>query len=88
MPRSAESRPRVRLVRRTGWHQPPAAGSAPTFATAPVYRPRRPAETPLYRVVQHHLNTFLARYEADEIGTVPRWTEREFRQYLTRGTLA
>ena len=39
-------------------------------------------------MVQHHLNTFLARAEADEIRPVSRWTEREFRQYLTCGILA
>ena len=26
-----------------------------------VYRPRRPATTPLYPVVQHHLETFLVQ---------------------------
>jgi len=53
-----------------------------------VYRPRRPATTPLYRVVQHHLNTFLVRSEQDTGRSVPSWTEKEFRQYLTCGILA
>jgi hypothetical protein len=37
----------------------------------PVYRPRRPTRTPLYPVVQHHLETFLAQAaEADTLGQV------------------
>ena len=55
-----------------------------------VYRPRRPTETPLYPVVQHHLETFLAEaHEADPMGWgVPSWVERDFRSYLRCGTLA
>lgn len=51
-----------------------------------MYRPRRPTATPLYRVVQHHLETFLARAEeADPLGYgVPGWVERDFRAYLPR----
>lgn len=36
-------------------------GAVATFTPSSVYRPCRPTATPLYRVVQHHLNTFLAR---------------------------
>jgi hypothetical protein len=55
-----------------------------------VYRPRRPTETPLYPVVQHHLETFLAEAQsADPMGWgVPRWVERDFRSYLRCGILA
>ena len=42
--------------------------------SASVYRPRRPTATPLYPVVQHHLET--------------PWVERDFRAYLTCGILA
>jgi hypothetical protein len=64
----------------------------------PVYRPRRPTQTPLYQVVQHHLETFLARASAaDPTGYgLPEWAlphamhalrgdprvERDFRGYL------
>ena len=53
----------------------------------PVYRPRRPTQTPLYPVVQHHLETFLAQAEAaDTLGDgVPPRVERDFRAYLECG---
>ncbi|HEX9885503.1 MAG TPA: transposase zinc-binding domain-containing protein [Longimicrobiales bacterium] len=63
----------------------PDPGSA-----AAVYRPRRPTTTPLYPVVQHHLETFLARAE-DEDPTgwgVLSFVERDFRAYLRCGILA
>ncbi len=55
-----------------------------------VYRPRRPTATPLYPVVQHHLETFLAvAVEADPNGWgVPAWVEEDFRRYLGCGILA
>ncbi|TVR67119.1 MAG: hypothetical protein EA422_00730 [Gemmatimonadales bacterium] len=69
------------------------SGATPAQAYRPsgaVYRPRRPTETPLYPVVQHHLETFLA--EAQDSGPmgrgVPRWVERDFRSYLRCGILA
>ena len=56
----------------------------------PVYRRRRPTLTPLYPLVQHHLETFLAQAaEADPKGDgVPAWVERDFRAYLRCGILA
>ena len=41
-----------------------------------VYRPRRPTTTPLYPVVQHHLETFLAQAtETEAMGYgVPSWS--------------
>ncbi|MCJ7796826.1 MAG: transposase, partial [Thermoleophilia bacterium] len=55
-----------------------------------VYRPRRPTATPLYPVVQHNLETFLAAAEeADPLGFgVSAWIERDFRAYLRCGILA
>jgi hypothetical protein len=55
-----------------------------------VYRPRRPTATPLYPVVQNHLETFLATAEeADPLGFgIPAWVERDFRAYLRCGILA
>ncbi len=46
-----------------------------------TYRLRRPTATPLYPVVQHHLETFLAQAaEVDPLGNgVPWWVEKDFR---------
>jgi hypothetical protein len=53
------------------------------------YRPRRPADTPLYRVVQNHLETFLALCRDDwEEEHVTQHAEREPRRYLECGILA
>ena len=51
---------------------------------------RRPTATPLYPVVQRHLETFLARAaEGDPVGFgMPSWVERDFRGYLRCGILA
>ena len=68
-------------------HQAPV----PDWATSqPIYRPRRPTTTPLYPVVQHHLETFLPRAtEADPMGFgPPAWVERSLRSYLRCGILA
>ena len=65
--------------------------AAPAYHPAgAVYRPRRPTETPLYPVVQHHLESFLAEaQDADPMGWgVPTWVERDFRGYLRCGILA
>jgi len=55
-----------------------------------VYRPRRPAETVLYRVVQQHLETYLARAREGclDADPVPGFVERELRRYLACGILA
>ncbi len=63
----------------------------PDWATSgPIYRPRRPTTTPLYPVVQHHLETFLAEAtQADPMGFGPAaWVERDLRAYLRCGILA
>ena len=52
--------------------------AAPDWASAQhVYRPRRTTTTPLYPVVKHHLETFLAQAtENDRMGYgVPLWVE-------------
>ncbi len=51
------------------------------------YQRRTPETTVLYRVVQHHLETFLASAR-DQGRVVPRFVERELRAYLTCGILA
>ena len=77
----ARQRPRTRPRATT-----PAWRSFP----GPLYHPRRPTQTPLYQVVQHHLETFLARASAaDPMGyELPEWVERDFRGYLECGILA
>ncbi len=51
------------------------------------YRGRRPETTPLYQVVQHHLETWVALKRAGEAweDTVPAFVERDFRKYLQCG---
>ncbi len=70
----------------------PRATTTPAWRSFPgtAYRPRRPTQTPLYQVVQHHLETFLARSsESDPTGYgFPEWVERDFRGYLECGILA
>ena len=58
-------------------------------ATAP-YSPRRPAETPLYQIVQANLETFLAlcRDDSDPDTAIPPYAEQAFRRYLECGILA
>ena len=64
-----------------------AVSGASADAAAPDgirYAPfRRPEETVLYRVVQEHLATFLAR--AEEGGSLPRFVKREFEAFLECG---
>jgi hypothetical protein len=50
------------------------------------YAPRRPEETVLYGVIADELETFLARRQERD-RPVPRFVEREFRDYLTCGIL-
>ena len=54
------------------------------------YRGRRPETTPLYPVVQHHFETWLALKRSGEAweDTVPAFVERDFRKYLDCGILA
>ena len=67
--------------------RPPTPLRPPTQNCGPVYRRRRPTLTPLYPLVQHHLESFLAQAtEADPMGGgVPSWVERDFRDHASRG---
>ncbi len=61
----------------------------PDTCTPIPYSPRRPAETPLYQIVQAHLETFLgsALDESGESTALPH-VEKAFRRYLECGILA
>ena len=53
------------------------------------YRARRPENTPLYQVVQHHFESWLALTSAtDPWEVVPAFVERGFRKYLDCGIFA
>ena len=54
-------------------------------ANPPRYERRRPEQTPLYRLVQQHLNTFLALAAAADL---PDFVKDEFAAYLDCGILA
>jgi Transposase zinc-binding domain len=61
----------------------------PQGYTPAPYRPRRPADTPLYRAVQNHLETFLALCRDDGAQErVSPHAEPELRGYLECGILA
>ncbi|MGH7472262.1 MAG: hypothetical protein ACRENP_30290 [Longimicrobiales bacterium] len=77
---------------RTGWAAlrgrfPHPSGTPQPDGLAAVYRRREPTATPLYPIVQHHLETFLAdATAADPHGEgVPDWVEDDFRAYLRCG---
>jgi hypothetical protein len=53
---------------------------------APVYRPRDAEHTVLHRVIAEHLETFLrAVAEAGDGAGLPKFVEREFREFLLCG---
>jgi Putative transposase/Transposase zinc-binding domain len=55
----------------------------------PVYQPRDPSATVLYRVVANHLETFLATLAADPTAKgLPDYVTEEFDAYLQCGVLA
>ena len=63
--------------------------TATCSSAARVYRRRRPERTALYRLVQQHLETWLARRreEDPDNATIPCYVERELRAYLECGIL-
>jgi hypothetical protein len=61
----------------------------PQGCTSATYRGRHPEDTPLYRAVQNHLQTFLGLCHDDwEDERISPHAERELRQYLECGILA
>src|SRR4051812_46047908 len=65
-------------------------GCAPDVAVASAeYRPRTPEREVLHALVRDHLETFLARPVDRRDGErLPDFVEREFREFLTCGSLA
>lgn len=72
------------------WSASAGARHAATASRTAVYPPRRPERTVVYQVVQHPLETWLeaTRGRHPDGEPVPRYIERDFRQYLTCGILA
>ena len=67
----------------------PAKPAVPCAAPrSSIYHRREPERTLLYRTVQTHLATWLARQDDGTGETAPAATEREFRRYLECGILA
>jgi len=62
----------------------PGASSAP-LSLAQAYRPRKPERQPLYRILQAHLESFLAEPCSHGGPGYPRFVEREFRRVLSCG---
>ncbi len=57
-----------------------------SLSLGPVYGPRAPQTTVLYRVIQEHLETFIERSESGG-RELPAFVKREFRRYLECGIL-
>jgi Transposase zinc-binding domain len=56
---------------------------------SPSYEPRRPAQQVLHQIVLAHFETFRAQAASLRDGEgLPRFVEREFREFLTCGCLA
>ena len=54
-----------------------------------IYRPRRPQQTDLYRIIQQHLASFLAARQAEDADYIlPAHVENTFHKYLDCGILA
>jgi hypothetical protein len=52
------------------------------------YQPRAAEHSVLYRVIDEHLETFLAAAQHADGHRLPRFVEQEFRDFLTCGVLA
>jgi len=56
---------------------------------AEIYKPRKPTDTPLYKIIQEHLETYLEKFaQENNFEGVPEYVEREFYKYLECGILA
>ena len=60
----------------------------PASCARATYQRRQPEQTVLYRTVQAHLSTFLARTGGEDgTGGLPAFVRREFEAYLRCGRL-
>jgi len=59
----------------------------PRGCAPPTYQRRQPEGSILYRTVQAHLDTFLARSAGEDGGSLPPFVTRELRAYLRCGLL-
>jgi hypothetical protein len=66
----------------------PVAVAAAAAPRATAYRPRRPQNTVLHRVVRDHFETFLAQTGRLNKRPLPRYVIQEFEKYLACGDLA
>jgi len=54
-----------------------------------IYKPRKPTNTPLYKIIQEHLETYLEKVaQENDFEGVPHYVEKEFHKYLECGILA
>ena len=68
----------------------PSASAALDLDAVRDYAPRRPVDSPLYRLLQHHLEPFLATAARGDPDTtpVPPFVRKELQKYLRCGILA
>ena len=52
---------------------------------SPKYRPRRPEDSVLHRILREHLNSFLSEARDNHARGLPKYVEQEFRAYLECG---
>ena len=64
---------------------PPPAHRTPLSAQTAEYRPRKPQDTLLHRLVREHLATFVAYTEATYSAPLPRYVKDAFERYLACG---
>jgi hypothetical protein len=57
----------------------------PTQVASKRYERREPEATPLYKIVAEHLETFLAEAREKHERALPKYVERELREYLKWG---
>jgi hypothetical protein len=65
------------------WHE--ARSRARVAKLAPAYRPRRPQDTVLHRIVRTHLETFFQHARETYDKPLPKYVRKELRAYLRCG---
>src|SRR5262249_54379538 len=86
-PRGLARPPRVSLSGH--WHGPAGGVRRSVPCTPSLYRPRDAEHTVLHAVIREHLETFVrGGTERGDGSGLPRFVEKEFREFLTCGILA